>query len=181
MTGSIPAACPICISVGWRDGRFRTHASLYERGSALLGSCWRCGHTILLAALTHQEITDRGPELLAAAAVPDPRCAAGNHDEITAAEGLFTYVAGVRVPAEGSSQAEHDAAGPGRDRKSSEHHLLQPGETKAMNPTRPAHALARTAQRALRRLCSHPGYTITNTTQNAGPPVPRRAPGTIGP
>jgi hypothetical protein len=94
----LPAACPMCISVGWRDGRFDTQAYLYEHGSALLGSCWRCGHTILLAALTHQEITDRGPELLAAAAAPDPRCAAGNHDEVTAPEGLFTYVAAVCVP-----------------------------------------------------------------------------------
>ena len=93
----VPAACAVCISVGWRDGKYDTNAHLYENGAALLGHCWRCGHTILLAAMTHQEIAERGPALLAEARKPDPRCAAGHHDVVTAPEGAFTYVLGVRV------------------------------------------------------------------------------------
>jgi hypothetical protein len=73
----IPAACPVCISVGWRDGGFRTGPYLYERGAALFGSCWRRSHTILLAAMTSKEIAEQGPGLLAEARKPDPRCAAG--------------------------------------------------------------------------------------------------------
>lgn len=96
--GPVPGACPVCVSVGWRDSRFHTQAYLYENGSALLGSCWRCGHTVLLAAMTAQEIADRGPALLAEAGKPDPRCSAGHHDMVAAPEGAFTYVLGVRVP-----------------------------------------------------------------------------------
>jgi hypothetical protein len=95
----IPAACPVCISVGWRDGRFHIGPYLYERGAALFGSCSRCGHTILLAVMTSTEIAEQGPGLLAEARKPDPRCAAGHHDEVTAPEGVFTYVNGRRVPA----------------------------------------------------------------------------------
>jgi hypothetical protein len=94
----VPAACPVCISVGWRNGQFHTQAYLFERGTALLGNCWRCGHTILLAAMTAGEIADRGPALLAEASRPDSRCAAGHHDEAVAPEGAFTYVLGVRIP-----------------------------------------------------------------------------------
>ena len=94
----VPAACAVCVSVGWRDGKYDTNAHLYEKGAALLGHCWRCGHTILLAAMTHEEIAERGPALLAEARKPDPRCAAGHHDEVAAPEGAFTYVLGVRVP-----------------------------------------------------------------------------------
>ena len=94
----VPAACAVCISVGWPDGKYDTNAYLYEKGAALLGHCWRCGHTILLAAMTHEEIAARGPALLAEARKPDPRCAAGHHDVVTAPEGAFTYVLGVRVP-----------------------------------------------------------------------------------
>jgi hypothetical protein len=48
--------------------------------------------------MTAQEIAGQGPELLAEASRPDPRCAAGHHDEVVAPEGAFTYVQGVRVP-----------------------------------------------------------------------------------
>jgi hypothetical protein len=36
----------VCISVGWRDGKYHTNAHLYENGAALLGHCWRCGYTV---------------------------------------------------------------------------------------------------------------------------------------
>lgn len=96
--GPIPAACPVCVSAGWPDSQFHTQPYLYANGSALLGSCWRCGHTLLLAAMTAQEIAGQGPELLTAASRPDPRCAAGRHDEVVAPQGAFTYVRDVRVP-----------------------------------------------------------------------------------
>jgi hypothetical protein len=115
-----PDECSVCIAVGWPDGRFHAQAYLYENGLALLESCWRCGHTVLLAAMTVQEIAEQGPELLAVASRPDPRCSAGDHDEVVAPEGAFTYARGAYVSrwarvtapaAEPSSAKVNNAAG----------------------------------------------------------------------
>jgi hypothetical protein len=48
----IPETCPICVSVGWTDGRFEVSWPAFKHGIALIGHCWRCGHTIELIRIS---------------------------------------------------------------------------------------------------------------------------------